>query len=521
MKSIHRRPEILPLFLAIFPVLTLAANNAREIAIADAVRPLLVALLATSLVYLILRLLRRGAYRSALATAWVVLLFFSYGHVYAVLKEVQLLGEPIGRHRYLAPLGLALTILVFWLVFRRVQRLASVTPMLNLIALVLVAVPASKLALTSVQAGFQGATDSIHPSHALELSVPEGRALPDIYYIILDSYGRSDVLEETYGYDNAQFLKELEELGFYIATESASNYSYTILSVASSLNYSYLHELGIGLDPGKSASDWYALSPLIKNSQVRRDLSSLGYVMIAFETGYGPTRVDDADIYLSPYLQGPFAAIAAITPLETLLLETSALKILVDARTIAAELISPYARHREMILFQLESLKQIPELQRPTFVFAHIMAPHEPYVFGPDGEPRTPSEVFSLGNHDAPESDGTDRKGFVDQAVFIEDQIVEVIEEILHTSTEPPIIILQGDHGLPISDVSPSERMAILNAYYLPPDARRRVYPQISPVNSFRLVLTSVFDAELPLLDDKMYFSRYPDLFNTTRIDAP
>ena len=36
--------------------------------------------------------------------------------------------------------------------------------------------------------------------------LPLGYA-PDIYYIILDAYGRADVLEEMFGYDNTPFLQ--------------------------------------------------------------------------------------------------------------------------------------------------------------------------------------------------------------------------------------------------------------------------------------------------------------------------
>ncbi len=39
--------------------------------------------------------------------------------------------------------------------------------------------------------------------------------LTDIYFIVLDGYGRSDVLKEFYEYDNSDFLRGLKEKGFY------------------------------------------------------------------------------------------------------------------------------------------------------------------------------------------------------------------------------------------------------------------------------------------------------------------
>jgi hypothetical protein len=51
------------------------------------------------------------------------------------------------------------------------------------------------------------------------------------------------------------------------------------------------------------------------------------------------------------------------------------------------------------------------------------------------------------------------------------------------------------------------ERTPILNAYYLPEGGERLLYPSISPVNSFRVVLNAYFGAELPLLPDNTYFT--------------
>ncbi len=64
--------------------------------------------------------------------------------------------------------------------------------------------------------------------------------LPDIYYIILDEYGREDKLRDEFGYDNTPFLRELTKRGFFVAKHSRSNYLQTDLSLTSSLNMRYL-----------------------------------------------------------------------------------------------------------------------------------------------------------------------------------------------------------------------------------------------------------------------------------------
>ena len=522
------RRRFFPFLLAAFPALSLAAGNAREIAVADVFRAVALSLLGAALIYLLFRVLMRDGTRAAFATAWIVLLFFTYGHVYGFLRSAQVVGEPLGRHRYLIPLFIALAASGLWLAYSKTQRLSQLTPTLNVVSAVLVLVPALRLTANALLEASNDHTLAAQPRQALILTSPERAQLPDIYYIILDGYGRNDIMLEAYGYDNSGFLHELQDMGFYVANDSDSNYSYTILSLASSLNYSYLQDLGVELSPGQIGSDWAKLTPLIKNSLIRRDLASLGYSMIAFETGYRPTSVTDADLYLYPSstLRGAlrWKALLATTPFEAMLIDTTALKTLRDGGVVLSRLLSPairvpYERHRLRILFQLESLKQIPELEGPKFIFAHIVAPHEPYVFGPNGEPRTPEEVFTLADQEGEDGEGSDRKGYVDQVMFVNGQVVDVLKTILRESATPPIIILQADHGLPVSDVSRAGRMAILNAYYLPKESQADLYAGISPVNSFRIVLNGIFGAGLPLLEDAAYFSRSSNLFDMTRID--
>ena len=90
----------------------------------------------------------------------------------------------------------------------------------------------------------------------------------------------------------------------------------------------------------------------------------------------------------------------------------------------------------------------------------------------------------------------------------------------------PPIIILQGDHG-PASTVQGKgvrtylrtpdflgERFPILNAYHLPGTASERLYPEITPVNTFRLILKEYFGFDMPLLPDRNFFNTWPHYYD-------
>ena len=49
------------------------------------------------------------------------------------------------------------------------------------------------------------------------------------------------------------------------------------------------------------------------------------------------------------------------------------------------------------------------------------------------------------------------------------------------------------------------QKMRILNAYYFPDGDPTKLYPSITPVNSFRTLFNMYFNAQYPLLPDKSY----------------
>jgi len=133
-------------------------------------------------------------------------------------------------------------------------------------------------------------------------------------------------------------------------------------------------------------------------------------------------------------------------------------------------------------------------------------------VFGPNGETYTRSE--DMPGHDIPESDtaaweANQEKLYIDQVVFINKQILPIIDQILAESTTPPVIILQGDHG-----TDGINRMAIFNSYFVPEKMKEQLYPGISPVNTFRLLFDCLFGTRYGLLDDVSYYSYATTLYD-------
>jgi hypothetical protein len=337
-----------------------------------------------------------------------------------------------------------------------------------------------------------------------ELALPEGDQPPDIYYIITDAYSRDDYLLSNYGYDNSRFLDALGEMGFYVARCSQSNYAQTDLSLASSLNLSYLEDLGDEFQIGNR--DKRGLDRLIREGLVLRELKALGYSVVAFETGFFFTQLEDAEHYYELPKEGTltsFFNFRGINEFEALLIQNTGFRLLTDAANATGALAwalpdfdRPRSIYRDRTLYVLGQLEpqQVPALRGPKFVFVHLITPHFPYVIDRAGE------FFDV------ETDPADREPYINQLIYLNGRLEQIFQDILETAETPPIIVLQADHGN--LDVD-GERTAILNAYFLPEAEGHKPYPQISPVNTFRLILDNYFGGDYGLLTDQSFYSTY------------
>jgi hypothetical protein len=498
-----------PVLLGIYPILSLLATNLGELALGGAFRSLFTGLLLIFLVVLLAKLVFKDWLRTGLAASAILILFYSYGHLYQYLKKIEIMGVIPGRHRYLAVVWGVLFAIVMVLIVRYGQKARSLSKLMNLVAGAAVLLPLISICIYSVRIWNQGRPQDDPLSGALNtgFSLEERADFPDIYYIVLDAYGRVDQLQDYYHIDNREFLRDLEELGFYIAECSQANYVQTELSLSSALNMDYLEKLDSRLVEG--STDRLPMAGLIRQSRVRTLLENVGYRSVAFETGFYWSQVNDADIYLRPGLsnQATLSLLGGFSQFEALLMKTTALSIVLDGADVISERLQkeldyPYVEQRDRTIFAFDQLEKLPPLDGPLFVFAHIISPHQPFVFGPQGE-----QVYNP----PPETMGEEWRAwseplFRDQITYLNTRILTLVEEMISISEVPPVIIIQGDHGPELT--GGIVRAAILNAYYLP-GTGYKLYPQISPVNSFRLVFDTIFGTDFGLTEDLTFSSSY------------
>jgi hypothetical protein len=482
-----------PFLFAVYPVLALLAVNISEVDISSAYRPLAVALGTVVLFALMFRWFWRDWRAAAIALTIILVLFYLYGHTYLLLKGININGFHLFRHRTLIPIWLGAGALLVWLIARKRINLTSATYLLNVVGLFLLALPSLQLAFYFLQSS-TAQVEAQQDTRALDLNVAGNP--PDIYYIILDGYGRADVLQDQFGYDNSDFLGALRELGFYVAECSQSNYAQTQISLASSLNFDYIDSLSDRFTPG--SDDRTGLDTLIKHSAVRASLEAAGYETVAFATGFLMSELEDADYYLAPQLD-----LGQLNEFEYLLVETTFARLIQDSNRLGLPN-SGTELYRERTLFALDKLAKLSYIRDPKFVFVHLIVPHPPYVFGPTGGPIPPREAGTTRSE-------INELRYLDQTTYISNRLREILPRIIANSARPPLIVIQSDHG-PTIPGSPQSRMKNLNAYYLP-GAQARLYPTITPVNTFRIIFNIYFGQSLALLEDISWYSSYEEPF--------
>jgi hypothetical protein len=487
-----------PFAISAYPVLKLLVANTGQVGLDAGVRPLVVSLLFAGLLFLVLWLFLRRGHKAAFLTALWLALFFSYGHIYIYLDEKY----PDSNYTLWLAVGwILLFILALVWATRRKLTFVSAAGTLNTVALALL-----------VMAGWQVISEVQPPSaHALALTNapiqtdlvrPENP--PDVYFFLLDSYGRADLLQQAYGFDNSEFLNGLKGRGFFVAECSQSNYVRTEISLGSSFNMQYLQELSDKFSPDSTKRS--LLWDSLKHNAVRYNFESMGYETVTFETGFEWLNIKDSDHYMSP---PPISS--GMTEFEGLFLRTTFARYAQDWGWVDPDyLLGVSFRDRFNNVFN--TIDDIARMPQPTFSYLHLISPHPPFVFDPNGNPTYPPDFW---NEQRMYPANLYQKGYVNQTQFLNKKLLQAVDTILAESDVPPIIILQGDHG---PWLQPSnKRMWILAAMYFP-NHNDKLYPTITPVNFFRLVFNSYFGGKYELLEDVSYFSPVPKLYDFSEV---
>jgi len=521
-----RRP-FHPILFGLYPVLALYSLNTSLIPIGDIVLPALLVLGATLAVWGVLAVVLRSATRAANGASVAVVWVFAYGHIWDFVQrdgrwrtffyDKNSMTSHLPRrakNEAISSYWAGVLVLALLVACWKWKKADQVMPAMNIGGIVLAGVPILSIG-ASLFSAWRGTQVRAVGSNAAKLDTS---VRPDIYYIILDGYGRSDALKRVIGVSNDWFINALEARGFFVPREARSNYCETELSLASSLNMDYLSKLLPNLD--QATVERFPLDSLIDKNGVSRYLRKIGYRYEAMTSGFPAVHPYSADIWLQDTKGVSLFAGALLEEMPA-------------TEGTRYEGMSQFTARRIMLKSALQNAVQSKAgVDIPKFVFVHVLAPHPPFVFGADGQEIRPKKMgFSLvdGNHFY-ENGGTPAEyasGYAGQATYISKLVLSAVDQILKRSSQQPVIIIQGDHGSKlkldqefVEKTDLNECFPNLNAYLVPKSVRVNLYDSITPVNSFRMLFNGLFHDRFPLLPDRSFYSAWSKPFQFIEVTS-
>jgi hypothetical protein len=485
-----------------YPVVEVWSRNVGIVGLPQ-VAPMLVATLATGLALLGLMAAKsRDVAASAVAVSLLSFCFWWYGPVQDALPAW------FDDRRLLPIFAFTYAHLAYLLLRSRAAALGSGRAVLALllgfgmlVALSLLRIVPGELRSATVSAPVADSGGTAEPGERVS-----------IVFILLDEYASQRTMTEVWGFSPG-IDQELAARGFFVAGNSISRYDATMWSLPTLLNMEYVtgpvephvfaaFSASLGGEqvatPAEIAGPGFGdLVAKINSNRLFAYARAAGYEITAIEgvSEYYPTiDLGDADLlfrYADVYAGGELLT----DPFSYPLLRQSALRPWLRLRERKR---SGHINH-DGARFAFDYLASFrPSPAAPRLLYAHIMAPHAPYVFDRNGA--LPSAAASAAK-------GT--KGlYLEQHRFVTGELLRTVDALLAQCANDCAVIIQSDHGPRPKDTGNDSadvmhQFRVLNAVYFPDRDYARFDDDIATVNVVRELANRYFGKRLSRLPDR------------------
>jgi len=474
---------ILPIAIAMYSPLFHYANNADIVLFRSFLEIALLYVIIACMIYVFISLLTRGKWlQSSLGTLIAFILLLSYGFLFDGLRAIDIFQIETYT---LLPIIILLTAYIIQKVtllsssFSKIIWRITTGILSGLLLFNLVRILPSKI-------GMSPTTREVN----IQTNIPalmENYDYPDIYFFIFDEAAGFEVAREYFGYTGIEeFTQFLKAKGFYIAEESHSSSTHTLLELAIRLNY----------ENYSYGDDYFTeMNNAIADNKAMEYLKSLGYTLIAFDERRIPYPTGEpmpVDYLIEDAFDGEgFASLGLLDDYKMLVLQNS-----IFGQFIC---VVPNIRaHQNLISYTAKAIAD-NQYSSPKFVYVHLMLPHPPFAFKENG--------LIIPN----QTEHHNWQRYLGNYKFSIKVMRELILSALSSSgpDNPPVIILQSDHGARNQSVQPYSnnlvnypdeyKTWIVNSIYLPGCDDAPLSQDLDPINTFPIVFNCYFDSGIPL----------------------
>lgn len=258
-------------------------------------------------------------------------------------------------------------------------------------------------------------------------------ANPNIYFVLLDAYGRPDTLREL-GIEIDPFLAELRELGFDVYEDAVSEFAWTAQTLAAL--FSGTSE-GV---PGRPNS-------ILGQRRLLDAIDSGPLIARAHDIGYELIVIDPPLPHVT-FTTGRHLAHPSINAFEVTLIGRTPLGAFLGADLFVEQL-------RSRVDDDMARLEQLATGQGH-LVLAHFMLPHPPFLYGRDGSelggptcwPRC--DLFDTHMEPMPMDRADYIEGLAGNVTGANERLVPVVRQMITTDPDA-VVVLFGDHGTRMS----------------------------------------------------------------------
>lgn len=343
---------------------------------------------------------------------------------------------------------------------------------------------------------------------------------PDIYYLIFDRYGNQKALKNNYNFDNSDLYSFLSGQGFVNRPDAYANYPFTMSSVSSTMSMSYFPQFQEMFGNDGNWQNAAAYRSILNDPPIAQILKKHGYQYNQFSSWWDFTRVGinaDSNPTIS-FRLNTLGYHTYLTDLQRDIIDKSVfspwLKKGVNVggkKLLKYDLTRNPQQNFEAQMNAVKNLASRPDKSTPQFSFAHVLVPHDPYVF--DDKGNTPTYDSARTDNGADET-----VKYVNAVTYLNTRIKDMVGYIKSQSPNA-VIVIQADEGPypkefryklePDHYYDPAnldlgkmkQKFSVLASYYLPGVESSR-QPITSSVNTFRFILNNYLGYDLPMLPD-------------------